>query len=323
MAGRFVKELWLMLLCLDIATATSTTAASLVHRQQSYIHVRGGSGSNSPQGNSPSTTLYVLNPDYQPPQPVTLGDLERGATVPHPNTRSTNLAFDTSGSSWGPNNFVAPIVQFLDQLQKESLPIYVSLLSSLSIFVAWQLPPLQKLLGQHFVCSRRNLSAGRVGALFLSCISHAGIMHLLVNMVALLSFGPQVNAVLQSRSQWPLWQFMLGASLTGSLFYLLLDRHQGGCMGLSGVTLALVAISSRFNPKQTLRFFLGPIPVRMTAEQALLVLTAWSIVGILVPSRSGVAHSAHLGGLVFGCAYYELWTRRRYLQSFISSSGSF
>ena len=57
----------------------------------------------------------------------------------------------------------------------------------------------------------------------------------------------------------------------------------------------------------------GIIPVRMSANQLLQLTVLWSILGTLValtgrPQK--IAHSAHLGGLLFGMTYHELWRRR-------------
>jgi rhomboid-like protein len=86
-------------------------------------------------------------------------------------------------------------------------------------------------------------------------------------------------------------------------------------MGLSGVTLAFLALQARLTPEREFGLALGGIiPVRMAAQVALILLLVWSLIGSLA-RESTVAHSTHLGGLLFGMGYYELWTRRNKLRS--------
>ena len=86
----------------------------------------------------------------------------------------------------------------------------------------------------------------------------------------------------------------------------------GGCMGLSGVTLAFLATFARMYPQRELGVMLmGIIPVRMQAQVALSCTVGVECSGFHVSGIGGnVAHSAHLGGLLFGMGYYEVWKKR-------------
>jgi rhomboid-like protein len=127
-----------------------------------------------------------------------------------------------------------------------------------------------------------------------------------VNLFAFLSFGP---SIVQTLSPWTLWPLVVGAAIFSSHVFLLMSKG-GACMGLSGVTLAFLAFVARLRPEQELGvLFMGIIPVRMPAQVALYALLAWSLLGSII-RKGRVAHSAHLGGLLFGMGYFELWTRR-------------
>jgi membrane associated rhomboid family serine protease len=291
--------------------STSTSRRCVETRQRiRLLEVRGGAAAGGD-----SASFYELNPDYV--GPVAVGDkwdsassVDQKNAMPQPERRPNHFDLssnvDRGDSSFQPKKIVRLARDYWQTLHKNSPSLTNTLAASGIIFLAWQFPMAQPLLAKHFVCSRRNVHAGRWGVLLLSCISHADPLHLLFNSVALVSFGPRVVKALQ----WPLWPFLIGAGLSGSGAFLLLDRHQGGGMGLSGITLALLAFDALFKPEGNMTFTLGVIPVRMSAKHTLLVMLAWSIVGMLVPSRSGVAHAAHFGGLLFGCSYYELWNRR-------------
>jgi membrane associated rhomboid family serine protease len=96
-------------------------------------------------------------------------------------------------------------------------------------------------------------------------------------------------------------------------------------MGLSDVTMALLAVYARIFPRQNLGIFLaGVIPVRMPASRLLNVVAAWSCAGCLLSRvrapATNVGHAAHLGGIVFGLAYYEAWIRRREWQPLLANA---
>ena len=162
---------------------------------------------------------------------------------------------------------------------------------------------------KHFVCSAYNIKRGRFHTILTSAISHVSLMHLLINSYALVNFGPQVRQSIASFGL-PLWPFALGAALTGSLSYLFLTRDGRGCLGLSAVTVAMMSFFARTYPSAQLGFIVGFIPIRLPAEYALYAIGIVSLFGSLVRGlRDNVAHSAHLGGLVFGVAYFELLIR--------------
>lgn len=139
-------------------------------------------------------------------------------------------------------------------------------------------------------------------------------MHLLVNLFAYLSFGPTLVQTFAT-CNWNLWPLVVGAAFCSSHVFLLCSRGGGGCMGLSGVTLAFLAFFAQLFPKRELGVMLaGIIPVRMQAQVALYGLLVWSLIGSLFQKKSRVAHSAHLGGLLYGMGYYELWSRRAVLR---------
>lgn len=225
---------------------------------------------------------------------------------------------------------------YIKQLHLTSPSLSVTAWSCLTVYVLWQYCRLfssnnkmiLSILQDQFVCSRRNLLKGRWPSLLLSAVSHSGFLHLLFNLVALLSLGPKVQHILLrnrnsiSTLHWPLWPLLMGAAVSGSMAYIVLDFRKnagGGCMGLSGVTLSLLAVYARFFPHATMGIMLaGVIPIRMTSDKLLKVMVLWSVVGTLImpANRSNVAHSAHLGGLLFGIFYHDcLWKRRLQLQS--------
>ena len=180
----------------------------------------------------------------------------------------------------------------------------------IAVFVLWQIPACRGLLGRHFLCNRNNMTS-RPLSLLLSAISHSSIMHLLMNLMAYTSFGPPLRKTLKA-TNWPLWPLVVGAALWGSISFLIQGR--GSCLGLSGVTLAFVALQAKLVPDQQLGTVLGAFLIQVPAHIALKLLLIVSALGSLDRNNS-VAHSAHLGGLLYGIAYYEVWLRRNQLRT--------
>jgi membrane associated rhomboid family serine protease len=97
--------------------------------------------------------------------------------------------------------------------------------------------------------------------------------------------------------------------LSGSLGFLFLGGARGANgLGLSAVTMSLLAVYAEAYPDSILGMVLaGIIPVRLPARRMLHLALLWSVGGSILDLRSPqrVAHSAHLGGLVFGIAYWR------------------
>jgi membrane associated rhomboid family serine protease len=296
----------LLFVLLDVVTVNALAKP----RESSILTVRGGAG------------LYEENPYYV--RPMTLGDLESGHYQNNGfNGQQQQMQQPPVGQSYfsattqRPTSFdsvTSSIQGYFLHLYASCPAVAQTLVTCLGTFLLWQIDSFRPILNDYFVCSRRNFFAGRWSALLLSSISHERFFHLAFNLMALVSLGIPVKQTLQLNGKWPVWPLLLGGALTGSFSYLLLD--QGGCIGLSAVTLSLLAVHAQQYPKNVMAFrLMGVIPIRIQADKALGVLLIWSLWGSLwgKAKQRGVpvAHSAHLGGLLFGLAYHAAWVRRR------------
>lgn len=338
--------------CLSHAIKEPCKSSAL---QATLARLRGG------DNNSPS--YYELNPNYRGDpfgrnrRIVTLGDFEadqrfktfRPSLPRQFDTLNAPTTYQESSAS-RPRQYHAilssptaattpPIMEiirdFFQKLHESSPTLHYVTLSSLILFITWQIPSLSFLLQRHFVCSRFNvLTKKRLHATLLSCISHASLPHLFLNMYGFIVFGTSVKRVLHVMGNLPLWPFVLGASLFSATTFLLCDNTAtskvkggggvgggNGCIGLSGVTLALMAFDAMAYPHKEVGMMLSFIPVRLPARHALVVLLGGSLFGMFKTCGWGsgssavaaggaeIAHAAHLGGLIFGVLYYEALAR--------------
>jgi membrane associated rhomboid family serine protease len=286
------------------------------------VALRGGSS----RDDDGSYVLMIDSPTVVPP--LTLGDIESlSSRGPYSVVEEREAEPSSQQRLFRAGNHRLSIVEYSKRYARHlfhSHPALAQLMAvCLVVFSFWQLPGMTTFLNQFFVCSRRNLRQGRWISLILSSISHSDVWHVLFNLAALLSLGPDVQLFIERyarqkgrlgiTSNQALWLLVIGAALSGSIFYLLfgeIRRTGGGCLGLSSVTMALLAVYAQAYPDRILHIRLaGILPVRLPAYLLLQMVTvwslAWSIATISAPQRSdGIAHSAHLGGLIFGLLYY-------------------
>lgn len=141
---------------------------------------------------------------------------------------------------------------------------------------------------------------------------HGGLFHLAGNLLMLWFIGRFVEHVLGAR------RFLfayLGCGVVGGLLQgllmLLFPSHFGAVLvGASAGTSGLFAIFARLEGESTIRLnFI--IPIR--ARTLLLISLSIALFFTLVPARDGIAHAAHLGGLLAGIGFVQLKWHHTYV----------
>jgi membrane associated rhomboid family serine protease len=129
---------------------------------------------------------------------------------------------------------------------------------------------------------------------------HAGIGHILTNMITLYFFGSYLSTLVGDRRF--LTVFFIGGILGNIFFILLAPSPLSIGIGASGAVFAAGGVLAVMRPK--LRVFVFPIP-------APLPLWVAVIGGFLVISFfPNVAWQAHLGGLAFGLGMGYFYKKR-------------
>lgn len=139
---------------------------------------------------------------------------------------------------------------------------------------------------------------------------HGSLLHLVFNLLFLHSFGPVMESTLGRRRYLTLylWSGVLG----GAVFLLaasvspayVVDRPVvGASASLCGLLSALCALYSEEELEVRL-FYIFPVVLR--AKFLLFLVAAISLAGTVIPLGK-VAHSAHLGGLLAGLLYLNLF----------------
>lgn len=139
---------------------------------------------------------------------------------------------------------------------------------------------------------------------------HGGWAHLLFNGFALFQFGGAVERVLGPNRYAAFYFFcVVGAGLCQLLVTtaMLDPANPIGTVGASGGIFGLLLAFAIFYPDARIIFFLIPVPV--PAKIAVIIYGAIELFLGLSGAQSGVAHFAHLGGLLFGWLLIRYWRK--------------
>jgi membrane associated rhomboid family serine protease len=135
---------------------------------------------------------------------------------------------------------------------------------------------------------------------------HGGAMHLIFNMYGLWIFGTQLEYVWGTQ-RLLIYYFVcvIGAAVVQLLVSTLYTGLRAPTVGASGGVFGLLLAYGLMFPRQRLMLLFPPIPVQaLWFAIGYGVLTLW--LGV-TGTAAGVAHFAHLGGMVFGFFLLQYW----------------
>src|SRR5207248_3192672 len=124
------------------------------------------------------------------------------------------------------------------------------------------------------------------------------------NCLGLWFFGRPVEETLGSKRFLTLYFACgLAGGLLQALLTLILPRHDDfPVVGASAGVCGLIAIFCSLYPTQELTTWIYFFPVQIRARFLLIFLTSLCVFGALIPF-DGIAHAAHLGGIIMGIGY--------------------
>ena len=139
---------------------------------------------------------------------------------------------------------------------------------------------------------------------FTYAFLHGGVFHLFFNMLGLWMFGSELERLWGPRRYM---QFLLAGILAAALAQLLVCSISGSMVptvGASGGLFALLLAFGMLFPNRIIMPLFPPIP--MKARTFVMVFGGLELaLGLL--GSSGVAHFAHLGGMVGGFLMIRYW----------------
>lgn len=133
---------------------------------------------------------------------------------------------------------------------------------------------------------------------------HADISHIFFNLFALWIFGQALENL------WGTRRFLLYYFLTGigaGLIHIFIEG--ASAIGASGAVFGILLGFGMMFPNQYIILLFPPIPIK--AKYFVGIYGAFELFSGLSRSDSGVAHFAHLGGLVVGFILIKLWKLKK------------
>jgi len=174
------------------------------------------------------------------------------------------------------------------------------LIANVAIFFLQQvLPNILEQWGAYN--TRLAVNQFQVWRFFTYMFLHGGVSHILFNMLGVWMFGTQIEALWGQRT-FLIYYIVCGVG--GSLLYgifALLGIGGGWMLGASGALMGLLLAYGMTYPNNRI-FLMGILPIK-----AKYMVVLYGMMDLLsIPKGDGVAHLAHLGGLLAGFIFIQI-----------------
>lgn len=139
---------------------------------------------------------------------------------------------------------------------------------------------------------------------------HGSFSHLFFNMFALWMFGRTLEYELGTK-RFLIYYFVcgIGAALFQMAVAWAASEYYFTMLGASGATMGLLMAFGVMHPNNQIFIFPFPMPIKakwfVIGYIILEVLQGWGISG------DGIAHFAHVGGMLWGWALLQYWKNKR------------
>lgn len=179
------------------------------------------------------------------------------------------------------------------------------ILGNVTVFAAQEILGLYPMFIENFALIPKEFFGGHVWTLVTYMFLHGGFSHILFNMLALWMFGSMLERVWGSKE---FLKYYLLTGLGGGLCYALFNMDSYvPTVGASGAIYGLLLAYAVLFPDNIIYiWFVIPVKAKYFAM-------IFGVIEFLASFNqgSGVAHLAHLGGMLMGYGYLK-WGRLRY-----------
>jgi membrane associated rhomboid family serine protease len=138
---------------------------------------------------------------------------------------------------------------------------------------------------------------------------HGGFLHIIFNMLALLSLGGHVESFLGEKKF--IYFYLLSGAFAGIFHILLTSNVSIPMVGASGAIYAIFAFFGLAYPNEKLYAFF--IPIGIKAKKLLFGLIGLEVILALLSTGDGIGHWAHIGGAIAGISFYYI--NKKYLKN--------
>lgn len=134
---------------------------------------------------------------------------------------------------------------------------------------------------------------------------HGDPLHLFFNMFGLWMFGSEIEMI-WGRKRY--WHFLLASAVAGAVAQMLVSLigiPMGPTVGASGALYGLLLAFGMMFPERIIMPLFPPIP--MKAKIFVMVFGGIALLSGIFSPTGGVAHFAHLGGMLGGWLMIRYW----------------
>lgn len=142
-----------------------------------------------------------------------------------------------------------------------------------------------------------------------SFFTHGGLLHIFLNMWALINFGSIMEMVMGPRRFFAFYMF---CGIVGGLITAFLDPDFHPVVGASGAIMGVMTAFGMYFPDQRLTFLI-PIPITMSARNWMLTFGGISLLFVLMNAfhfgssiTGGISHFGHLAGMVAAVLFFYM-----------------
>ena len=163
----------------------------------------------------------------------------------------------------------------------------------------------------HFIVAQFDVPVGfEVWQLITCGFLHANFLHLAINMYALWMFGSDVERAIGPRNYLTLYFASLLCSSATQLVVVSMMTSAGiyPTVGASGAIFGILLAFGMLFPRRTIVLLIPPIP--MPAIVFVVLYAVLELFSGVFGTDQGVAHFAHLGGMVGAYLTLRRWRRR-------------
>ena len=134
---------------------------------------------------------------------------------------------------------------------------------------------------------------------------HGSLAHLLFNMLGLYMFGADLERVWGSRRYLVYYTVSVLAAAIAQLGFAALAQSDVPAIGASGGVFGLLLAFAVYFPHRTVMLIIPPIP--MPARVFAILYGILELLFGITGAQGGVAHFAHLGGMLGGYLLIRSW----------------
>ena len=131
---------------------------------------------------------------------------------------------------------------------------------------------------------------------------HGGMGHLFFNLFALWIFGQAIE------NFWGTKRFVMYYFLTGigaAIIHMFIGGGGAPTVGASGAVFGILLAFGMMFPERYIMLLIPPIPIK--AKYFVMIFGAIELFSGVMRPGSGIAHFAHLGGMVVGFGLIKYW----------------